>query len=122
MSRWGRREDWSRRSLAAVLAGDAIYNVIPNRWVDEDLERLRVPSDLRYVLAAAKGSGAVGLILGERSPGLGRAAALGLVLYFSLALLAHVHVRDEAARYGLAAGLLVWSAGTLARLSRSPST
>lgn len=116
------RESLSVDALAAVLALDAVYNVVPNRWMDEDLERLRLPSRLRFVLASAKGAGAVGLMLRRRRPRLARLASACLSLYFLLAVGAHVRVRDEAWRYGSAAALLGWSGVTWSRLSSAPIT
>ena len=115
------RESLSVNALAAVLALDAVYNVVPNRWIDEDLERLRVPRWLRFALASAKGSGAVALMLRRRRPGLARLASACLTLYFLLAIGAHVRVRDEAWRCGSAAVLLGWSGVTWSRLSRDSS-
>lgn len=119
MTDLNRRETVSTNALAAVLFLDAIYNVVPNKRIDADLEHLQVPRQLRFVLAAAKGSGAVGLMLKGRSPRLSCLAAKGLVLYFTLAIGAHVRIRDEARRYGLATVLLGWSALTMSRLSRA---
>ena len=119
MAGLNRRERFSVSALAIVLGLDAVYNVIPNRWVDEDLDRLRVPRALRFVLASSKGAGAVGLLLQDRRPGLARLAAGCLVLYFSLAIGAHARVHDDAWRYASATALLGWSGLTFTRLSRT---
>lgn len=122
MAGMSRREARSVDALATVLALDAVYNVVPNRWIDEDLERLRLPRWLRFVLASAKGAGAAGLMLRRRRPGLARLASGCLSLYFVLAIGAHARVRDEAWRYGSGAALLGWSGLTWSRLARAPIT
>lgn len=112
-----RRQELSVRALVAVLATDALYNITPNKWMDADLEHLQVHRQLRYVFASAKASAAAGLMLRHRSPHLARLAARGLVAYFILAIGAHVRIRDEAWRYGLAVAMLGWAGVTLHRLS-----
>lgn len=111
-------ESLSADALAMVLIGDAVYNVVPNRWIDDDLARLRVPRDLRFLLATSKGAGGIGLLLRRRDPQLARLASACLMLYFTFALAAHARVRDDAWRYGTAAALLGWSGLTYVRLSR----
>lgn len=113
-----RRESLSTDALAAILIGDSVYNVVPNHWVDDDLARLRAPRRLRFLLAASKGAGGVGLVFRRRDPRVARLAAVCLVLYFFLALGAHARVRDDAWRYGSAAALLGWSGLTYVRLTR----
>lgn len=83
------------------------------------LERITVAMDqagvsrrLLPVLGALKAAGAVGLLVGFAVPVIGTAAATGLVLFFILAILAHVWAGDRA--FGLAAGFLALAAGTLA--------
>ncbi len=112
-----RRQELSVRALVAVLATDALYNITPNKWMDADLEHLQVPRQLRYVFASAKATAAAGLMLRHRSPHLARVAASGLVIYFFLAIGAHVRIRDEAWRYGFAVAMLGWAGVTLRRLS-----
>lgn len=46
-------------------------------------------------LGAVLASGALGLLLGFVVPVLGRAAAIGLIVYFLCALTAHLRVRDR---------------------------
>ena len=116
-----RRESVSTDVLAAILIGDSIYNLVPNHWVDDDLARLQVPRNLRFLLAASKGSGGLGLLLRRSDIRLSRLAAACLTLYFVLAVGAHARVRDDAWRYGSAIALLGWSGVTWSRLSRVES-
>jgi hypothetical protein len=111
------REDLSSNALAAVLVLDSAYNVIPNRWVDEDLVRLRLPRRLRFFLAGSKGAGGLALLCRRRAPRLARLTSACLVFYFLGALAAHARVRDELWRYGSAGALLGWSGVTFLRLS-----
>ncbi len=93
-----------------MQVSDGLFNVVPNDWIDADLERLRLPNAARLVLGAVKFASAGGLVLGLRSPALGRLTARLLVAYFALALAAHARVRDPAWRYLPAAAMLAWSA------------
>ena len=96
-------------SLAAVQLGDAAFNVVATEWVRDDLDRLRVPQELRHVFPVIKTVSAVGLVGGLRWPQLGRVTSAALVAYFVLALGAHRRARDELYRYAPAATMLAWS-------------
>ena len=71
-----------------------------------------VPMSFLPVLGALELAGGLGLLAGIYRPQLGVAAAIGLVLYFVGAMLAHVHVGDWA---GLSAPIvpLLMSIGSL---------
>lgn len=82
-------------ALAAFQAGDAVACAIPLPFIAKALDDLRVPPDLRWLLAAVKAASVVGLLSARRSPGLARLTTAMLTLYFVLAVGAHVRVRDR---------------------------
>ncbi|GAA3220226.1 DoxX family protein [Nonomuraea helvata] len=53
----------------------------------------RVPLSWMFPLGALKAAGALGLLVGPAVPLIGTAAAVGLVLFFICALVAHLRVR-----------------------------
>jgi hypothetical protein len=70
---------------------------------------------LKYfpLLALCEFAGALGLVAGIRLPALGIAAGIGLVLYFTGAIVSHLRVGD-AKGIGPAAFMFVLAAGVLA--------
>jgi hypothetical protein len=102
-----------RRALLALVGVqvlDALVNAVPNQWVTDDLEHLKLPRWSRFMFSAIKAASAVGLLLGLKWPKLGRLTARCLVAYFLLALGAHARVKDRPLRYGPAVAMLGWSA------------
>lgn len=95
-------------ALAMAQAGDAVACAIPVQIIKDDLQRLGVPDRVRPIIPVAKGLSAVGLAVGLRRPRLGALTTAALVVYFVLALGAHVRLRDEAWRYVPAIGMLAW--------------
>ena len=96
-------------ALASVQLGDAVFDAVATDWIRDDLERLRVPYELRRVFPIVKTASAAGLLAGLRWPRLGRLTTNLLVLYFLLALGAHARAKDKAVRYAPAAAMLGWS-------------
>ena len=96
-------------ALASVQLGDAVFDSVATEWLRDDLERLRVPWRLRPVFPIVKTASALGLLAGLRWPRLGRLTTNLLVVYFLLALGAHVRAQDKAVRYAPAAAMLGWS-------------
>jgi hypothetical protein len=96
-------------ALVAFQAGDAAFNVVARDWVRDDLDRLRVPSELARVLTAVKALSAAGLLTGLRSPRLGRITAVAITGYFVAAIGCHERVRDSGLRTAPAAAMLAWS-------------
>jgi DoxX-like family len=74
--------------------------------------RVRVSTRWMIPLGTLLASGAVGLLAGIAVPPLGTAAAIGLVLYFTCAVSAHVRVRDR--QVGGAVFFLLLAAAALA--------
>ncbi len=81
--------------FSVVLLGSAAGKLAKHPKVIESLAKCEVPSSWPPRLAAAEIAGAVGMVLGLWIPALGIAAAVGIVLYFVGAIIAHVRVRDN---------------------------
>ena len=97
-------------ALAGVQLVDAAFNAIPTQWLEDDLDHLGFPQDLRFVFPVIKGASAVGLVAGLRWHRLGRITSLALVAYFVVAMAFHARAKDRLLRYSPAAGMLAWSA------------
>jgi hypothetical protein len=108
--------------LAGSLVFSVLYDVIPNHWFEAEFEHLRLPRWFRPLFVLAKTSAVTGLLIGLRSSRLGRLTARALVVYFLLAIAAHVRVKDEPVRYGPAGAMLVWSVLATRRFVTSPPT
>jgi uncharacterized membrane protein YphA (DoxX/SURF4 family) len=81
--------------LAVVLSGSAYAKLTKNPQVVESLVgRVGVPEDRLWMLAGLELAGAAGLIIGLFWAPLGIAAAIGVILYFIGALIAHVRAGD----------------------------
>src|SRR5262245_36244466 len=82
--------------LAAVLAFSAIRKLSHRPEVVATYTKVGVPEDKLDHLALILLLGAAGLVVGLFWGAIGVAAAAGLVLYFLLAIGAHVHAHDAA--------------------------
>jgi hypothetical protein len=84
--------------LSAVLAAPLIFAAIRKLGHSEDVvrsyARVGVPEDKLDILALILLAGVAGLIAGLFWDPIGIAAALGLVLYFALAVAAHIRFHD----------------------------
>jgi hypothetical protein len=82
--------------LAALTNGyAAVLSLAGAGSVKLVADRVRVSRRWMTPFGSLLAAGAIGLVVGLEVPVLGTAAALGLVLYFSCALGAHVRVRDH---------------------------
>ena len=105
--------------LAALLAFSAIRKLGHRPEVVATYTRVGVPEDRLDYLALILLAGAAGLLIGLFWGPLGVAAALGLVIYFLLAIGAHiragdaVHLATPAVIEFLALAALVLRAGSL---------
>ena len=82
--------------LAAFVNGYAAFlNFTGAESVEVVADRLRVPRGWMVPLGTLLACGAVGLLSGFAVPVLGTAAAIGLVLYFICAVVAHLRVGDR---------------------------
>ncbi|CAA9425397.1 MAG: hypothetical protein AVDCRST_MAG35-2276 [uncultured Quadrisphaera sp.] len=82
--------------LAAVLLGSATAKLRQDATVMAGMRAVGVPDHRVPVLAALEIAGALGLLAGLVVWPLGVAAAVGVVAYFTGALVAHGRVRDRA--------------------------
>ena len=81
--------------LAAVLFLSAYTKLIRFGRTTATLTKVGVTEEQFAPLAACETAGALGLLAGMRIAPLGVAAAVGVALYFALAIAAHVRVRDR---------------------------
>lgn len=81
--------------LAAAMAGFSAASILVHaRWVVEPLTAYGVPRRWWPWLGTAKAAGAAGLVLGLWVPAIGIAAAIGLVLYFTGAVVTVLRARS----------------------------
>jgi hypothetical protein len=98
--------------LAAAMNGyAAVLNFSGAESVKVVADRVRVPQSWMLPLGTLLASGAIGLLAGIAVPVLGTAAAGGLVLYFTCAVIAHLRVGDRRLGGAVFFGLL--AAGAL---------
>ena len=82
--------------LTALANGyAACLNFLGAESVKIVADRVQVSQSWMVPLGTLLASGAVGLLTGFAVPALGTAAAIGLVLYFTCAVTAHLRVRDR---------------------------
>lgn len=84
---------WLFVALGVTMAGDVVLSLKPPTFIRECIAGVNFPSDWTWALLVAKGLAAIGLFLGVRIPEFGVAAAGGLVVYFTCALVAHLRAR-----------------------------
>lgn len=77
-------------AMAAFSAGSVFFRA---KWVVEPLADYRVPRAWWPWLGVAKAAGAVGMVIGLFVPVIGLLAAIGLVLYFTGAVITVARAR-----------------------------
>ncbi|WP_067490386.1 DoxX family protein [Actinomadura hibisca] len=83
--------------LAAAWVAFSAYSILRRAtWVVEPLTEYGVPSSWWPWLGAAKAAGAAGLLVGLLVPVIGTLAAIGLILYFTGAVITIVRARSYA--------------------------
>jgi hypothetical protein len=83
-------------SLAALMNGyAALMNLIGAEFVKVVADKVQVSRKWMVPFGTLLAAGAAGLVVGLAVPALGVAAAIGLVVYFICALVAHRRVRDR---------------------------
>jgi len=84
-------------TILAALANAyaASLNFLGAESVKLVADRVRVSRRWMIPLGALLAAGAVGLLVGFAAPALGTAAAIGLVVYFTCAVSAHLRVGDR---------------------------
>ncbi|ALR12046.1 DoxX family protein [Mycobacteroides saopaulense] len=80
--------------LGTFQAVDAALCVQPIPYVAKCLDDVHFPRQSRWIFAPIKAAAAVGLLGGVRFPALAKLTLVMLTLYFSLAVGAHLRVRD----------------------------
>jgi hypothetical protein len=81
--------------LAAILAAAAVRKLSHREEVVASYERVGVPPERLDHLALILLAGAAGLVIGLFWAPIGIAAAIGVICYFVLAIVAHVRHHDE---------------------------
>jgi hypothetical protein len=85
---------------AAMLIFSATLDFTRYEQVVVVMTNGRVPLSWMNMLGAFKTAGALGIVIGLTVPWIGAAAAIGVVLFFICAVLAHLRVGDKG--FGLA--------------------
>lgn len=70
-------------------------NFVRHQVVIEAARTVRAPESWIYPLGTVLSAGALGLLLGFVVPAIGAAAVIGVILYFSAAIAAHLRVGDH---------------------------
>ncbi|MFB9690584.1 DoxX family protein [Amycolatopsis plumensis] len=83
-------------AAAAWVGFSAVSMFARAKWVVEPITEYGVPRSWWNLLGTAKAAGAVGLLAGLFWPPIGIAAAIGLVLYFTGALITVARARSYA--------------------------
>lgn len=82
--------------LSLVLVGSGRGKLVRDPRVTEGMSKAQVPQTWYAPLALVEFAGALGLLIGIAWRPLGVAAAIGVVLYFVGAVLAHLRAKDTA--------------------------
>jgi hypothetical protein len=99
--------------LAIVMLGSAAMDFRGAQQIIDLVARMGRHPGFERTLGLVKILGAVGLLLGLAIPTLGILAALGLTIYFALAVRIHSGLGDTTAEMAPAIGLFALSALTL---------
>jgi len=105
---------WPVLVLAAICAVDAVMCLRPVRFIAECFEAVRFPRRWWWVMPPIKAAAAAGLVAGVWLPWLGLLTTCCLVLYFVLAIGAHLRARAHGPTlYVNATGMLLLSVAVL---------
>lgn len=99
--------------LAVALAISATFALVHHERVLVAMAKAGVPESRLTMLGLLKATGAIGLLVGLRVPWIGRAAGVGVVLYFAGAIATHLRARDYTLAPASAFGLLAVAAVAL---------
>lgn len=102
-------------ALAVFHAADAAACAAQVPPIKKSLDTVGCPENVRPLLPVVKVAAAVGLLSARRFPGLARLTTAMLTLYFTLAVGAHVRVRDSVANTVPAAAFLTLFAAMTAK-------
>lgn len=93
-------------AFAAFQLADAAAVAADPPFIQRALDRVNCPPALRRVLPAVKAASAAGLLVGLRTPRVGRATSAALAAYFVTAIGFHLRARDTVAGSLPAVGML----------------
>ena len=96
-------------ALAAGQAVDAGLSIGPVPFVRDCLTGVGFPERYWGIFPVIKAASAVGLVVGTRHFGIARLTAWALVVYFILAVAAHLRARDFRIYFGAAVAMLVFA-------------
>ena len=102
-------------ALGAFQAADAAACAAQIPPIKKSLDTVGCPENVRPILPVVKVAAAVGLLSARWFPGLARLTTAMLTLYFTLAVGAHVRVRDSVANTVPAAAFLTLFAAMTAK-------
>jgi uncharacterized membrane protein len=80
--------------LALAVGGSGINKLIKNETVMKGMDVVRVPRNRVWMLGVLEVAAAVGLLVGIFWWPIGVAAAIGVIIYFIGAVIAHLRVSD----------------------------
>lgn len=80
--------------LAVLLAGVAMADFVRSKQVLINMTKAGVPESWIITLGILHAAGALGLLVGIRVPLIGRGAAVGLILFFVGAIIAHLRAHE----------------------------
>lgn len=81
---------WPTALLALALFGDAAMSIRPMKFIQVCLDGVRFPRQWWWTVVVIKLLATVGLVVGLTIPGVGFAANIGVVVYFLVAVYAHI--------------------------------
>ena len=84
---------WLEAALAAVLAVDVGMSIKPPKFIRDCLNGVGFPRQWWWTLIVIKSLAVTGLLVGLAIPGIGLAATVGVIVYFSSAAVAHIRSR-----------------------------
>ncbi|WP_159501003.1 DoxX family protein [Microbacterium sp. 18062] len=92
---------WLSSILATALLVDVMLSLRPPRFIRDCLDGVGFPRDWWWILIVVKSVAVAGLLVGLVVPGVGLAAAAGVVCYFAAAAAAHLRARFLGAEFWL---------------------
>lgn len=84
---------WLEVTLGAALAIDVGMSVKPPKFIRDCLDGVGFPRQWWWTLIVIKTLAVIGLLVGLVIPGVGLAATVGVIVYFSSAVVAHIRAR-----------------------------
>ncbi|SMG15780.1 DoxX family protein [Agreia pratensis] len=102
--------------LAIAVGGSGVNKLAKNETVMKGMDVVRVPRDGVWMLAVLELAAALGLVVGIFWWPIGVAAAIGVIVYFVGAIVAHIRVSDTKGLGAPAVLLLVAVAALVLRL------